>query len=118
VTTTSTNRRAKVKPLRAALLEEGLRLTTEDRNDQYGDPLLNMACAGEMKAVFRKYAELSGRRVIGFGEQEAIDMAFTKLSRIACGGDVKPDSYIDGAVYMAAAGENAQRELAGELKDV
>ena len=107
----------KEPPTRAKLLQEGLRLTTQDRNDQYGDPLINMGCAGELKAVFRKYNALSGRRVIGPAELEAIDMVMTKLSRIAAGGDVKPDSYIDGAVYLAAAGENAEREAKGELKD-
>lgn len=104
-------------PIRADLLKEALRLTTADRNDQYGDPLINTACAGELKEVFRKYHKLSGRRPIGHGEQEAIDMVLTKLSRIAAGGDVKPDTYIDAAAYFAMAGECAQREAKGELKD-
>lgn len=103
----------KLTPKRVEILEESIRLTSQDRNAQYGDPLINMSCAGELKAIFRKWNLASGRRVIGPGEGEALDMVFTKLSRIAAG-DLKPDNYVDGAAYLGAAYENAVRERDGE----
>ena len=91
---------------RARILIQGVRLTTGQRDQIYGDPKVNMACAGELKRVFLKYAARSPRR-IGPGEHEAIDLVLTKISRIATGTVVHEDTYVDGATYMAIAGECA-----------
>lgn len=94
----------KQKPIRVQMLEEGIGLTWGDRDEEYGDPRVNMACAGEMKALLRKYAS----RPISPEEWEAIDMTVTKMSRVVTG-KPKRDTYIDGANYFAIAGEMALR---------
>lgn len=91
-------------PLRVQYLNKGASLTSGDRDAEYGDPLVNMRCAGELKAVIRRYLS----RPMDPGEAEAIDMVITKLSRVATGAP-KADTYIDGATYFAIAGECAAR---------
>jgi hypothetical protein len=90
------------RPERCRILHDGAALTNGDRDDEYGPPGNNMACAGELKAVFRKWCA----RDISPGELEALDMAMTKLSRLACG-KPKRDTYVDAATYVAIAGEIA-----------
>src|SRR5690606_7292864 len=92
-------------PVRSSILFEGIKLTCGDRNEAYGDPKANMACAGELKAVLRKYAA----RDISPEEWEAIDMTMTKMSRVVTGPKPKRDNYTDGSVYFAIAGEMALR---------
>jgi hypothetical protein len=87
---------------RVALLRQTIRLVAGDRDAEYGPPVKNMGCAGELKAVFRRYLA----RSISPAEQEAIDMVLTKVSRLACGVP-KEDTYVDAAGYMAIAGECA-----------
>jgi len=89
-------------PVRVSILNEGAGLTSGDRNEDYGPPEINMAASGELKAVFRKHM----RRDICIAELEAIDMALTKLGRLATG-KAKRDTYVDCATYIAIAGEIA-----------
>lgn len=89
-------------PERVKILNDGAALTNGDRDDEYGPPANNMACAGELKATFRRWLA----RDISPGELEALDMAMTKLSRLACG-KPKRDTYVDAATYIAIAGEVA-----------
>lgn len=91
-------------PLRVQYLREGEALTNGDRNAQYGDPLLNFRCAGELKAIIRRYLA----RPMDPGELEALDMVLTKISRVITGSP-KADTYVDGATYFAIAGECAAR---------
>lgn len=93
---------------REQILETALNLTCGDRNTSYGDPRDNLALAGALKDVFYKRAQ----RVLAPGEREAVDLIFTKLSRIAIGQSIHRDNYIDGAAYFAIAYECAidQRE--------
>lgn len=90
---------------RVAILQEGSRLTSGDRDKTYGDPIINLACSGELKAVFRKYMQ----RKLSTAELEAIDMVLTKVGRIATGPKFHRDTYVDAATYMAIAGEMAMR---------
>lgn len=90
-------------PMRVQILEEGARLTNGNRNVSYGSPKVNLAAAGELKAVFRKHMI----RDISPGELEAIDMVLTKLGRAATGAAPVRDTYVDGATYFAIAGEIA-----------
>lgn len=92
-------------PLRVRILNEGARLTSGDRDAEYGPPAVNMAAAGALKAVFRAHMV----RDISPAELEAIDMCLTKLGRIATGRP-KLDTYIDAATYLAIAGEIALPE--------
>lgn len=90
--------------IRASILHEGIKLTCGDRDKEYGDPKVNMSCAGELKSVLRKWAA----RDITPAEQEALDMVLTKISRVVTGAP-KRDTYVDGATYFAIAGEMAIR---------
>lgn len=104
------------EPIRVSLLRSGINLTAGDRDKEYGSPRVNLTCAGELKRVFHRYNLMSGRR-LSSAEQEAIDMVITKISRVACGGEIKADTYIDGATYFAIAGEAAiEAESEGRLE--
>jgi len=92
--------------VRVDILLEAANLTNGDRDLEYGPPAVNLAAAGELKAVFRKHL----RRAISPGEMEAIDMVLTKIGRVATGPRTKRDTYVDGAAYFAIAGEIAAME--------
>jgi hypothetical protein len=96
----------RVRPIRIEMLAEGMDLTWGDRDKEYGDPAINGACAGELKAVLRKWV----KRDMTPAEQEFLEMVLTKIARIVTGSP-KRDSYVDGAVYMTMAGEVALRAL-------
>jgi len=96
---------AQEKPERVKILHEGAQLTNGDRDKEYGPPAVNMACSGELKAVLRKHL----RRAMSAAELEAIDMALTKIGRLATG-TPKRDTYVDAATYIAIAGEIALSE--------
>lgn len=91
-------------PLRVQILKDAAVLTDGDRNVEYGDPTINMACAGELKDVVSKYLA----RAMSPAEREAIDMALSKIARLVTG-HPKRDTYVDGACYLAIAGECAIR---------
>lgn len=91
--------------LRVSILKEGAELTSGSRDADYGPPAINMAASGELKAVFRRHL----RREMSLAELEAIDMALTKLGRLATG-TAKRDTYVDCATYIAIAGEIALSE--------
>lgn len=91
--------------IRVSILNEGAELTSGSRDADYGPPAINMAAAGELKAVFRKHLN----RDMSLAELEAIDMALTKLGRLATG-KAKRDTYVDCATYIAIAGEIALSE--------
>lgn len=91
------------EPTRVQILHEGAALTSGDRDKQYGPPVLNLTLAGELKQVFRNRMT----RTLSPGEMEAIDMVLTKISRIGTG-TFKRDNYVDGATYVAIAGEVAE----------
>jgi hypothetical protein len=97
-------------PLRVELLSEGIKLTCGSRDEEYGDPKVNMTCAGELKATIRRYMV----RDITPAELEALDMVLTKMSRVITGPKVKGDTYVDGAVYFSIAGEMALRASEGQ----
>lgn len=100
---------AALPPVRVAILHEGAELTNGSRDAEYGPPSLNMAAAGELKRVFRKHLN----RNITPGELEAVELALTKLGRIATGAKPKRDTYVDCATYIAIAGEIALAQLDG-----
>lgn len=103
-------------PLRQQLLEEGIKITVGDRNKSYGDPAVNLGCAGRIKEVVHSY--LGVKRDVTAGEREAIDNICTKLARIATGSTVTKDNYLDLAVYAAIAGEIALQGKGPEAGEV
>lgn len=96
-------------PIRQQILEACIPLTVTQRNNAYGDPLVNLGLAGNLKVIARAYAP--GRH-ISYSEWEALDLLLTKVARIITGGIVHRDNYIDAANYCAIAGELAEREEA------
>jgi Domain of unknown function (DUF6378) len=98
------NQQQRMSP-RARILVSSVK-TLQDRDAVYGEPRTPLSCAGELKRVFLKYAARSPRQ-IGPGEHEAMDLALTKIARIATGPSVHEDNYVDGAAYLALAGEAA-----------
>ena len=87
---------------RKDILDQATSLTTNDRNLQHGEPYINH------DNIARIWSVILGRKVEPF--QVALCMAGLKLARLS-GNPDNMDSYIDGAAYLAIAGElvNADR---------
>lgn len=86
---------------RREILTEADRLTSADRNKAYGPPLLNH------QRIAAIWSVVLGIEVTP--SQVALCMAGVKLARLAQTPD-HLDSFIDGAAYMAIAGEIATEE--------
>lgn len=90
--------------VRQEILETALELTTGDRAKTYGPPKPNLTCFANLVEAY-----LKGRNDISSVDATdgAVIMALAKISRIAANKKHK-DNYIDGAAYMAIAGECAE----------
>lgn len=97
-------------PIRGQILMTGAKITCPggDRNTAYGDPIVNLGLAGELKRLVREHQR--GTAQIGPAQQEALDNVLTKLARCYTGSPQSRDTYIDMANYAAIAGEAAERE--------
>ena len=85
------------KPLnRIDILGQAAELTLGDRNDSYGDPFPNH------DNIARIWSVILGRTIEPF--EVALCMAGLKIARLS-GNPANQDSYVDGAAYMAIAGE-------------
>lgn len=95
----------KPETIRGQILDTAKSLTTGDRNKSYGPPIDNLTT----------YANLCTAYIFGKGGNEndllaldavdaAVLMVLAKVSRIAANRGHK-DNYVDGAAYMAIAGE-------------
>ena len=82
--------------MRAYILQRANELTHGDRNDQHGDPLPNHYNIAQIWSVILQ-REVTPKEV-------ALCMAGLKLARLASNPD-NFDSYVDGAAYIAIAGE-------------
>jgi hypothetical protein len=80
---------------RDEILKEAIRLTMGDRNDQNGDPFENHLRIAKIWSVVL-HQEIEPYQV-------ALCMAGLKLARLAY--NPLDDSFIDGAAYLAIAGE-------------
>lgn len=88
-------------PPRVLLLDEAKRITTQDRNKQYGDAVENFAFMEEMMRVFDKYYRHDHHTKPHY---EAMRMVMFKIMRIA-NGQFKEDNYIDAVNYLVIAAE-------------
>lgn len=99
------SRKAKEETIRGQILDTAKGLTTGDRNKSYGPPIDNLTT----------YANLCTAYIFGKGGNDnellaldavdaAVLMVLAKVSRIAANRGHK-DNYVDGAAYMAIAGE-------------
>lgn len=86
--------------IRGDILRQAADLTERERDGVYGDPLRNMTCAAELKAVFRKFVGTK----YSPAHNEAIEDMLDKISRVATG-QYHADNYIDAVAYIAIAGE-------------
>lgn len=95
------------EPRRVQVLLKAARLTGGDRNKTYGEPKVNMVASHELKHLFWQHWRKCHPGVDAEGPWvEAIEMALTKLGRIATG-QFHEDNYIDAAAYIAIACELA-----------
>ena len=94
-------------PERVNILREGEMLTCGDRNAAYGDPEAACATYADLMNVYLKkrygfeFPDLTSHDV-------AIFMTLMKVGRVA-NNMYRKDNYVDGAVYLAMAGEIASR---------
>lgn len=98
---------------REEILKEALRLTCGDRAAAYGPPSVQMQCFGDLVDT---YLTSSAAIDHNHAHQMSIIMVLNKISRIACAPKdvVVMDNYVDGAAYMAIAGECVVREAPKE----
>jgi hypothetical protein len=82
---------------RGDILTEAARLTSSDRQNQYGDPRINHSRIAQLWTTYLE-TEIEP-------DQVAICMALVKIARLM--ETQSADSYIDLAAYAAIAGEIA-----------
>lgn len=93
---------------RTDILKEAIQLTTNERNEAYGEPYFNH------ERIARIWSVILGHTIEP--SQVALCMAGLKLARLS--GQSTPDSYVDGAAYFAIAGELHEIEtIRDEAKD-
>jgi len=85
---------------REEILQTAIDLTMHDRNEQNGDPLENH------QRIAKIWSVILGIEVEPY--QVALCMAGMKLARLAF--NPLEDSFIDGAAYLAIAGEIVKKE--------
>ena len=90
---------------RAEILDKAKQIVTKDRNAQYGEPEDNF----DVIAQFWNHYLTTTQGVCLYlsAPDVAIMMALFKIGRIATARDMKEDSYIDAAGYIACAAECA-----------
>jgi len=104
-------------PLRQEMLQNAIKLTVGDRDNEYGPPYENLSsCA----MLFTAYLEAKYGAKMPCSEPNASSFMLTAedvawlnvLQKIArtCHGNVKSDTYTDAAAYAAIAGECAVEE--------
>ena len=92
---------------RTDILDTAKALTTGDRNKTYGEPRVNLGFYADLcNAYLSGIADVRGPDHFLTSTDAAILMALAKISRIIVNSK-HADNYIDGACYLAIAGECA-----------
>jgi len=99
---------SKDEPERIRLLKKGIELTGGDRNETYGPPWDNLTACAQLWEAYLD-AKFDECRVKLTAEDVAHMMVLVKMARTFYG-TYHEDSALDGAVYMAIAGECRQYE--------
>lgn len=73
--------------------------TLTERGDRYGRFIDHAAVTQELKRVFERHRRVLERPPLAHDQQEAIDMIFHKIGRIANGDPNYADSWVDIAGY-------------------
>lgn len=96
--------RPHIAPLtvREQVLRESLRLTTGERNEQYGPPARNL---GLQQRLYDAYKRCSPKGYHSDAHEAAMQLIFAKIARIASGVRLHRDNYVDLAAYAAIAYE-------------
>lgn len=91
---------------RTDILETATKCTAQDRNQTYGEPYHNLSVTANLVNSYLQAKH--GKPICLTGDDIAIIMSLNKVARMATG-SVKPhiDNYVDGAAYLAIAGEIA-----------
>ena len=95
---------------RTEILQTAAKLTAGERDKTYGPPTINMSAAMRLIQTWREVSAGLHERQKHIPQMQrdaheaAIEMALTKLGRIATGAP-HADNYIDAAAYIAIAGE-------------
>jgi hypothetical protein len=87
---------------RAKILAKAHELTHGDRNDKYGKPIVNHQRIADLWSTYLEHEVRA--------DQVAICMTLVKIARLIETPD-HLDSYIDGAAYLAIAGEIANESM-------
>lgn len=95
-------------PIRVDILNEASRLTSGDRDKTYGDPHVNLTCYADLCSAYLNFTP-TGKDWQLDAVDASILMVLAKISRIAVNKNHR-DNYVDGAAYMAIAGECAERD--------
>lgn len=90
---------------RAEVLSRALRITTQERNKSYGDPVSNMNAAQEFINHFWNIWEDSKKQYPEPAFRHAMDNILAKLVRIAHGDHQHEDNYTDICGYTGIAWE-------------
>ena len=90
---------------RGDLLNTALKLTTEDRNKEYGPPTNVYRAQAEIIRILNYYCP-GGNSLVAQATKAALCMIILKLIRVWSGSS-KPDSFVDMAAYSAISGEIA-----------
>ena len=89
------------KKIRLQVLETAADLTGNRRNVSYGEPIINLTCATELKRIYREYV---GHKYSP-QHDDAMEAVLAKVARIATGQPGHTDNYVDLAAYAAIAAE-------------
>lgn len=89
------------KSVREAILQTSISLTMGDRDDTYGDPAETYKRVAALMNAYKGHPFITAHDV-------AMLLALMKIGRTATDPN-HTDNYVDGAAYMAIAGEIAER---------
>lgn len=105
--------------IRETILSEATNLTSKERNQAYGEPIVNLGNIADLWTTYIN-GKFAGTAVDpNRFKIEASDVAFMNvLQKIArtFQGSLK-DNYVDAAAYVAIAGECAFEEFTETVKD-
>lgn len=90
--------------IREEILQEAIRATCTDRNNQYGGPENSFAAVAEF---WTAYMHVRGYDVTITAHDAALMLSLLKMARATTSETPKIDTYADLAGYAACAGEIA-----------
>ena len=96
-----------MKPHRVRFLRTAIKLTTGDRDKEYGKPWDNLTDCAQL---FEAYLNAKHGAELHLTAEDAAWLNVLQKMARTFSGNVKEDTYIDAAAYAAIAGECAIEE--------